>query len=129
VDERLIEIMKLRYFLGVLLGVNEAIDAREPAPFSFEDLYRAAEDRRVMPLLESHHPQGQLGAMAYILRDEGGAAFEDALYYAYTALEGQEIRKTGVGDNPWCMVVAIVLEAIQNNFPMGAPPKDRQGDA
>ena len=121
--------MKLSYFLGILWGVNAAIDAREAAPFSFEDLYRAAEDRRIVALLESHDPQGQFGTMAYILRDEGGSSFEDALYYAYTALEGRELRKTGVGDNPWCMVIAIVLEAIQNNFPMGAPPTDRQGDA
>jgi hypothetical protein len=118
--------MNLSDFLGVLWGVNAALDARESAPFSFEDLYQAAEERRVLELLKSHDPQGQFGTMAALVKKSGDSSFEDALYYAYTALEGRELGKTNVGDNPWCMVTAIVLEAIQCSFPMRPPPTDRQ---
>jgi hypothetical protein len=41
---------------------------------------------------------------------------EGAFSEAAEALESREIRKTRVGDNPLCMVIAIVLEAIQQNY-------------
>jgi hypothetical protein len=31
-------------------------------------------------------------------------------------LRDRKLRKTGVGDNALCLVIAIVLEAIQQNF-------------
>jgi hypothetical protein len=41
---------------------------------------------------------------------------ERALENAAEALRGREIRKTGVGENALCLVIALVLEAIQQNF-------------
>ena len=41
---------------------------------------------------------------------------ESALRNAAEALRGREIRKTGVGDNALCLVIALVLEAVQQNF-------------
>jgi hypothetical protein len=44
------------------------------------------------------------------------AEMELALGNAAEALRGREIRKVGVGDNALCLVIALVLEAIQQNF-------------
>jgi len=68
----------------------------------------------------------RVGSLAYILKESDAIfAFEDALHYAAPAIEGRERRKAGVENNPWCVAVAIILEAIQNNFPMELPPKGR----
>jgi hypothetical protein len=41
---------------------------------------------------------------------------EQLLGDATEALRGLELRKAGIGDSPLCMVIAIALEAIQQNF-------------
>ena len=47
---------------------------------------------------------------------EARPEIERAFAEAAQALRGREIRKTGMGDNPLCMVIAMVLEEIQRNF-------------
>lgn len=87
------------------------LDRREQAPFTFDDLYNAADTGRLVDLLLKIDDSGtiELWARDPEWRAEGERAFADAA----EALQGQEIRKTGVGDNALCMVMALVLEAIQ----------------
>ena len=57
------------------------------------------------------------GAMELWARDvTTRAEVESALTNAVIALRGREGKKTGVEEKPLCMVVALVLEAIQQNF-------------
>jgi len=57
------------------------------------------------------------GVIAFIAENsENKRSVEKALNNAMGALRGRELRKVGISDNPLCMVIAIVLEAIQQNF-------------
>jgi hypothetical protein len=91
-----------------------AIDQKAPVPFSFDDIYSAADRGELIDLFMKIDDSGliQGACRDQPNRDEIERAFADAT----EALRGREMRKTGVGDNPLCMVMAIVLEAIQQNF-------------
>ena len=90
------------------------LDRSEPAPFSFDDIYAAADNGTLVDLFLKIDDSGiiELWANDSEARSEMERAFSDAA----EALRGRELRKTGVGDKPLCLVMAIVLEAIQQNF-------------
>ena len=117
--------MTLSNFIGILWATNAAVDARTPAPFTFEDLFESADQKQLLEFLSSKDREGFI--LAAKQADKGGE-LEEALHYAAGALEGQELKKGAVGCNPWCMVTAIVLEAIAQNFPMRLPAKPLRGD-
>jgi hypothetical protein len=90
------------------------LDRREQAPFTFDDIYAAADRGALVGLFLTIDDSGLIELWA---REPGPRAeMERAFGNAVGALRDREIRKTGVGDNPLCMVVAIVLEALQQNF-------------
>jgi hypothetical protein len=91
-----------------------ALDRKDSAPFSFDDLYDAADRHALLPLLLKIDDSGIIELAASDPKD--AREIEIALANAVEALRGREIRKTGVGDNPLCMVMALVLETIQQNF-------------
>ncbi len=90
------------------------LDRREQAPFTFEDIYAAADSGSLVELLLKIDDSGIIELWA---RDaEQRAVTERALADAAEALRGREIRKTGIGENALCMVIGLVLEAIQQQF-------------
>ena len=90
------------------------LDRRETAPFSFDDIYAAADSGRLVELLLKIDDSGIMELWARDSKEHTEA--ESALADAAAALRGREIRKAGVGDNALCMVMALVLEAIQQKF-------------
>jgi hypothetical protein len=93
---------------------NMMLDRGEQAPFTFDDIYAAADNGTLVELFLKIDDSGIIEITA---RDpERRAETERALADAAGALRGRELRKTGVGDKPLCMVMAIVLEALQQNF-------------
>ena len=90
------------------------LDRGEQAPFTFNDIYAAVDQGKLVDLLLKIDDSGIIELWA---RDpQQRAETEQAFANAAEALRGREIRKAGVGDKPLCMVMAIVLEAIQQNF-------------
>ena len=90
------------------------LDRREQAPFTFEEIYEAADRGSLLDLLLKIDDSGIIAITAR--EPQQRAETERALADAVSALRTREIRKTGVGDNALCMVMALVLEAIQQNF-------------
>ena len=87
------------------------LDRREQAPFTFDDIFSAADRGLLVDLFLKIDDGGiiQLWANDARMRAEAEQAFDDAA----EALREREIRKTGIGDNALCMVIGLVLEAIQ----------------
>lgn len=108
--------MNIRLSMLVSVGfcANVALDEKRPAPFTFDELYRAAENAQLVELLEMTIDDSGVIA-SWSQRREDRSAVERALDDAAETLRGRELRKVGIGDSPLCMVVAIVLEAIQQN--------------
>ena len=90
------------------------LDRREQAPFTIDDIYDAADRGELVGLLLKIDDSGIIELWAR--EPEPRAEMERALGNAAEALRGREIRKTGVGDNALCLVMALVLEAVQQNF-------------
>jgi hypothetical protein len=91
------------------------LDRREQSPFTFEELYDASDKGDLVDFLRRRIDDSGIIEL-WASDPEQRAAVEKALGNAVEALRGREIRKTGVGENPLCMVIAVVLEAIQQNF-------------
>jgi hypothetical protein len=90
------------------------LDRKEQAPFTFDEVYSAVDRGDLVALLLKIDDSGFIELWA---RQPGPRAeMERALRDAAEALRGREIRKTGVGENPLCLVIALTLEAIQQNF-------------
>lgn len=90
------------------------LDHRKQAPFTFDDIYAAADKGNLVDLFLKIDDSGIIELWASDLQERIKA--EKAFADAAEALRGREMRKTGVGDNALCMVMALVLEAIQQQF-------------
>lgn len=107
--------MRLSMLTSIAFCANIAIDQRKSTPFNFDDLYSAADKSELVDLLQKTiDDSGVIELWSRQIDDK--RSVENALNSATEALRGRELRKVGVGDNPLCMVIAIVLEAIQQNF-------------
>lgn len=104
-------LMHTAHLLSVGVCANTLIDKRAQPWFTFEDIYEAAEEGRLMDLLMSIDDSGNLAAWAADPRQRSAA--ESALREAAITLEGHELTKAGVGDNPLCLVIALVFEVIR----------------
>ena len=94
------------------------LDRKEQAPFTIDELYQAVDEGRLTDLLwKSIDDSGiiELWATDVSAKNE----VEQALGDAASALRGREIRKSGVGENALCLVMAFVLEAIQQQHRVG----------
>jgi hypothetical protein len=106
--------MKLSQLTCVGWCANMMLDRREQTPFTFDDIYFAADKGGLVDLFLKIDDSGIIELWA---RDpEARPVMERAFADAAEALRGSEIRKTGVGENALCLVIAIVFEAIQQNF-------------
>lgn len=109
--------MKLSTLTTVGWCANMMLDHRRQAPFTFDQIYAAADNGNLVDLFLKIDDSGiiELWARDAKERAEAEKAFADAA----EALRGREMRKTGVGDNALCMVMALVLEAIQQQVHAG----------
>jgi hypothetical protein len=92
---------------------------------SFTEVHAAASDKRLIPLLASRF-EGKIDLSLFSASDKETRDVEDALHMASGALEGRERRKTGVNSSGLCLVTAIILEAIQEQFCEKLRTLDRQ---
>ena len=107
--------MRVSSLTAIGFCANIAIDQKKAAPFSLDDLYRASDSENIVDFLQKTIDDS--GVIAFIAENsENKRSVEKALNNAMGALRGRELRKVGISDNPLCMVIAIVLEAIQQNF-------------
>ena len=107
--------MRLAMLTSVGFCANIVLDQKKAPPFSFDDLYVAADHAVLVELLQRTIDDSEVIEM-WAQNPEHKLEVEKALDDAVEALRGRELRKVGIGDNPLCMVIAIVLEAIQQNF-------------
>jgi hypothetical protein len=103
--------MKLSTLTTVAWCANMMLDRREPAPFTFDDIFAGADNGGLVDLLLKidHSGMIELWASNPKMHDEAERALSDAA----EALREREISKTGIKDNALCMVIGLVLEAIQ----------------
>jgi hypothetical protein len=106
--------MRLSQITSIGWCANMLLDRGEQAPFTFDDIYAAADNGTLVELFLNIDDSGIIEITTR--EPEQRAETEQALANAVEALRGRELRKTGVGDKPLCMVMAIVLETIQQNF-------------
>jgi hypothetical protein len=93
---------------------NMWLDRKQQAPFTLEEIYAAADHGELVSLLLKIDDSGMIELWAS--KPDPCAEMERAMSDAVSALQGRELRKAGVGDNPLCIVIALTLEAIQQNF-------------
>jgi hypothetical protein len=106
--------MRLSQITCIGWCANMMLDRGEQPPFTFDDIYAAADSGTLVDLFLKIDDSGIIEITA--LDPERRAETERALADAVEALRGRSLRKAGVGDKSLCMVMAIVLEAIQQNF-------------
>jgi hypothetical protein len=87
------------------------LDRRGQAPFTSEDIYAALDSGGLVDLLLQTDDGGIIAFWAS--NGKMRAQAERAFAGAAEELRAREIHKTGFGDNPLCLVMALVLEAIQ----------------
>jgi hypothetical protein len=106
--------MRLSQLSCFIWCANMMLDRGEQAPFAFDDVYVAVDRGDLVGLLLKIDDSGIIEVC--VANIDARAETERALRDASEALRGRELRKTGVGKNALCLVIAITLEAIQQNF-------------
>ena len=103
--------MKLSILTTVGWCANIMLDRGEQAPFTCDDIYAATENGGVVDLLLKIDDNGIIAFWASNpkMRQHAERAFAGAA----EALREREIGKSGFGDDALCLVIALVLEAIQ----------------
>lgn len=103
--------MKLSTLTTVGWCANKMLDRGGQTPFTVDDIYSAADRGILVDLLLKIDDSGIIALWASDprMRADAEQAFDDAA----EALREREIRKTGIGDNALCLVMGLVLEAIQ----------------
>ncbi|GAA5120323.1 hypothetical protein JIN84_20510 [Luteolibacter yonseiensis] len=108
--------MKVTNFTAIIWEAISQIDARRPAPFSFQEIHEAASQGRLLDLLGRNSSSG-FTRFLLVGKESGNPQVEEALGRASKVLNGQELRQALIGDNPWCLLIAMALQAIQAEFP------------
>ncbi len=107
--------MKLSSLTYIGFETNAVWDSCPDFELSFSQVHEAAEKGELITLLEE-----RFGDEADFSNFEPGSTkreeTEAALTAAAAALMGRERKKTGVQNSGMCLVMAIVLEAIQQQF-------------
>lgn len=83
---------------------------------SFDEVHTAAEKGALVKLLTTRFGDA-IDLSLFELDKKELADTEAALSQAAAGLCGRERRKTGVSESGICLVMAIILEAIQEQFP------------
>jgi len=103
------------FFTHLAFLINGIIDARPVADLSFAEIHDAAREGALVDLLAKRF--GHLTNFSLLQRHPADLEqMEAALCDAASALEGREFGKARVSNSGLCLAVAIVLEAIQQQF-------------
>ena len=98
--------------VSVIACANQMLDRRVQPPFTFEDLYEAADEGGLVRLLRQIDDHGLLSP--WVEDPEACQELETALHAAALALEGREMADAGIGDNALCLIIALALDAMQH---------------
>lgn len=105
--------LKLSQITSIGWALLPRLQERTPCPFTLEELEAAIGSRSVMDLLlKLDDANGFIATAIKLGSNEINTAMSDAGY----ALSGRWARKTGIEDDVTCCVMAMVLEAVQQNF-------------
>lgn len=107
--------MRLSSLTYLGFEVNAVCDACPDFEFTLERIHRAAREKNVVSSLAERF--GELADLSLLLSNPKELAeIEKALSDAASALEGRESRKVGIKNSGLCLVMALILEAIQQQF-------------
>ena len=105
--------LKLSQITSIGWAILPRLQNGTKCPFTLGELEDAIGDRKVMDLLlKLDDGNGFIATAINLGREEINTAMSDAGY----ALSGRWEDKTGIGDDVTCCVMAMVLEAVQQNF-------------
>lgn len=111
--------MKDRPWLSTLallsFSVNAALESGLGSDYSFRDVHRGIEEKTLFADLERRFPKRlDLGIFRTHAEQKAGAL--EALRTAAGGVEGRERRKLGVTNNGLSLLLALVLEALQQGY-------------
>jgi len=107
--------MRLSSLTMLGFEINAVRDTRSDFELTFEQVHSAAQAGKLVALLDKRFKD--LTDLSLLTsRPEEMADVENALRDAAAALEGRERRKVGVQNSGICLVMAIIFEAIQQQF-------------
>lgn len=107
--------MRLSNITSIGWCANMLLDRKEQSPFTLDEIYRAVDESRLVDLLLNTIDDSAIIEI-WASDSVNRAEVEQALGDATEALRGRELRKTGAGDNPLCVIMAIALETIQQRY-------------
>src|ERR1051325_5450145 len=104
--------------------INAVIDSGANVDLSYRDIYDATDIGCLLERLEKRlHDRADLSLLTSLEPDHI-LAIEKALQNAAAALRGREMKKAHVEKSGLCLLMAIILEALQQNFsPSNYPPE------
>src|SRR5580765_758984 len=102
--------------------VNATIDACPDFDLSYAEIHEAAEVGRLVEHLEKRL-RGHANLYLLTCIPDKLTSLEIALREAAEALRGREPKKANISKSGLCLVMAIIIEAIQQQFiyPVGQP--------
>lgn len=105
-------------FLG--FQVNAAIEKGHGNKISFDDVYKGLKERNLFELLDDKLP-GVLDIGLFLERNEEPSLKQrdgllNALSDAASGMEGRERRKYGVQSSGLSLLMAYILEAVQQEY-------------
>lgn len=107
--------MRLSQLTSIIWCANSLLDENRKEPFTIGELEMAGRSGKLVDLL-LRIDDGN-GSIAFAAQtEENWIWMETVLGDAFSAFEDRFSRKAGVSHNPLCFVVAIALEAIQQQF-------------
>ena len=114
--------LKLCWFTELAFLLNWITDECPSEDLTFKEIYDAAADGRFIPLLAERY--GRIAEFGPLLKSSSVnlEQMEAALSEAAMALEGHEAEKVCVENSGLCLAMAIVVQAIQQQFDRPSPP-------
>jgi len=112
--------MKLCSFTHLGFLLNWIIDECPDTDLSFKEIHDAAREGDLVGLLAKRY--GHVADFGLLEPSPGLEQMEAALRDAASGLEGREGGKLCVTQSGLCLAMAIVLEAIQQQFHLSDPP-------
>jgi hypothetical protein len=111
-------LLSILSFLG--FQVNAAIEKGHGNKILFNDVYKGLEERNLFELLDEKLPR-VLDLSLLLERNEGTSLEQrdgllNALSDAASGMEGQETRKYGIESSGLSLLMAYILEAIQQEY-------------
>lgn len=107
--------MRLSQLTCIVWCANSLLDEGGAPPFTIAELESEGRAGRLVDLIL--RLDDQTGTIAFAVQtEESRLQVESALSDAFSALDGRFSRKAGAARNPLCLVVAIAVEAIQQQF-------------